>query len=69
MRLYRGCGYSIHLAKLVYNLIKDLSHFLMKLSLVEDTRDKIFYIEDKYVHFPQIRSLNLVNNDENSIFF
>ena len=51
------------------NLNNDLSQFLRKLSVVENTQDKILYIEDKYVHFTRIRPSDLVyNDDENSIF-
>ena len=41
---------------------------MRNLSAVENRQDTIFYDKDKYVHFTCIFSLDLVNNNENSIF-
>ena len=50
----------------------DSSQFVKKkLSVVESAQDKIFYIEDKYVHFTRIRPFELIvqnSYDENGNF-
>ena len=42
------------LDKFIYNLNIDLCKFLRKISVVENTQDKIVYIQGEYVHFPRI---------------